>query len=209
MRMPILSRKSFPISVKEISNEGYFSGYGSVFDVLDDWNDVIVRGAFTETLEAKKPVMLWQHNSAEPIGVYEQMREDDIGLWLEGRLLLDVEKGREAYVLLKNRAIQGLSIGFVPLEWEFETREDKQVRIIKKVDLWEVSLVTFPANPNSLVDEVKTVRGLERFLRDAGMSRAEAKAAIAAVKSDNRCDADLDAVKNAAQELISIIRRYY
>ena len=121
-------------------------------------------------------------------------------------MLLDVEKGREAYVLLKNRAIQGLSIGFVPLEWEFETREDKQVRIIKKVDLWEVSLVTFPANPNSLVDEVKTVRGLERFLRDAGMSRAEAKAAIAAVKSDNRCDADLDAVKNAAQELISIIR---
>lgn len=204
--MPPLSRKSYPMEIKEISDEGYFSGYGSVFDVVDDWDDVIVRGAFAETLQKKTPVMLWQHDSAEPIGVYERIREDEIGLWLEGRLLLDIEKGREAHILLKNRAIRGLSIGFLPLAWEWETRDNTRVRILKDIDLWEVSLVTFPANPKAVVDEVKTVRGLENFLRDAGLSRAEAKAALAAIRADSQRDAEAEEAKKAALNLISIMR---
>lgn len=204
--MPPLSRKSYPMEIKSISDEGYFSGYGSVFDVVDDWDDVIVRGAFAETLQKKTPVMLWQHDSAEPIGVYERIREDEIGLWLEGRLLLDIEKGREAHILLKNRAIRGLSIGFLPLAWEWETRDNTRVRVLKDIDLWEVSLVTFPANPKAVVDEVKTVRGLENFLRDAGLSRAEAKAALAAIRADSQRDAEAEEAKKTALNLISIMR---
>lgn len=204
--MPPLSRKSYPMEIKEISDEGYFSGYGSVFDVVDDWDDVIVRGAFAETLQKKTPVMLWQHDSAEPIGVYERIREDEIGLWLEGRLLLDIEKGREAHILLKNRAIRGLSIGFLPLAWEWETRDNTRVRVLKDIDLWEVSLVTFPANPKAVVDEVKTVRGLENFLRDAGLSRSEAKAALAAIRADSQRDAEAEEAKKAALNLISKMR---
>lgn len=204
--MPPLSRKSYPMEIKSISDEGYFSGYGSVFDVVDDWDDVIVRGAFAETLQKKTPVMLWQHDSAEPIGVYERIREDEIGLWLEGRLLLDIEKGREAHILLKNRAIRGLSIGFLPLAWEWETRDNTRVRVLKDIDLWEVSLVTFPANPKAVVDEVKTVRGLENFLRDAGLSRSEAKAALAAIRADSQRDAEAEEAKKAALNLISKMR---
>lgn len=204
--MPPLSRKSYPMEIKEISDEGYFSGYGSVFDVVDDWDDVIVRGAFAETLRRKTPVMLWQHDSSNPIGVYEKIYEDDIGLWLEGRLLLDIEKGREAHILLKNRAIRGLSIGFLPLAWEDEMRSRKKIRVLKDIDLWEVSLVTFPANPKAVVDEVKTVRGLENFLRDAGLSRAEAKAALAAIRADSQRDAEAEEAKKAALNLISIMR---
>lgn len=204
--MTSLSRKSYSMEIKAIDDQGHFSGYGSVFDVKDDWDDIIVKGAFEKSLSAKMPVMLWQHDSAEPIGVYESIKEDDIGLWLEGRLILDVEKGREAYILLKNRAIKGLSIGFVPLAWEWETRDDTRVRILKEVDLWEVSLVTFPANPKATVDEVKTVRGLENFLRDAGMSRSEARAALAAVKADSQRDVETESAKKAALDLISMMR---
>lgn len=204
--MPVLNRKSYPMEVKEVTDEGYFSGYGSVFDVVDDWDDVIIRGAFASTLQKKTPIMLWQHDSAEPIGVYERVREDDIGLWVEGRLLLEIEKGREAHILLKNRAIRGLSIGFLPLAWEWETRDNVRVRVLKDIDLWEVSLVTFPANPKAVVDEVKTVRGLENFLRDAGFSRSEAKAALAAVRADSQRDAEAEDAKKAALNLISMMR---
>lgn len=204
--MAALSRKSYPMEIKEIDDSGYFSGYGSVFDVIDDWDDIIVRGAFENSLQAKMPVMLWQHDSTEPIGVYERIHEDEIGLWLEGRLILDVEKGREAYILLKNRAIRGLSIGFLPLAWEWETRDNVRVRVLKEVDLWEVSLVTFPANPKAVVDEVKTVRGLENFLRDAGFSRSEARAALAAVKADSQRDVEAEDTKKAADALLYTIR---
>lgn len=204
--MPVLSRKSYPMEIKQISDEGYFSGYGSVFDVVDDWDDVIVRGAFAETLQSKTPVMLWQHDSAEPIGVYERVYEDEIGLWVEGRLLLDLEKGREAYILLKNRAIRGLSIGFLPIAWEDEMRNRKKIRVLKSIDLWEVSLVTFPANKKAVVDEVKTVRGLENFLRDVGFSRAEAKVALAAIRADSQRDAEAEEAKKAALNLISKMR---
>ena len=204
-----LLRKTFPLELKEISEEGHFNGYGSVFDVVDSWDDVIVKGAFKNSIEKKKPIMLWQHDSAEPIGVYESVREDDVGLWLEGKLLLDVEKGREAYVFLKNRIVSGLSIGFIPLAWEMEKRNGKQVRVVKDVDLWEVSLVTFPANDKARIGDVKsieTVRDVESLLRDAGLSRSDANAVIAACKSAVKRDADeIEAIKTA-QELLQMFR---
>lgn len=210
--MPIQTKQThrdFPLEIKEITEEGRFSGYASVFDVIDYYDDEIVRGAFANSIAEKMPVMLWQHDSAEPIGVYESIREDDIGLWIEGRLLLDLEKGREAYILLKNQAIRGLSIGFVPILWEWENRENRRIRVLKEIDLWEVSLVTFPANPKALVDDVKsikTIRDVEDTLRDAGFSRTEAKALIAACKSAQRDAEEEDEELKAAQKLLNLMK---
>lgn len=210
--MPIQTKQThrdFPLEVKEITEEGRFSGYASVFDVIDYYDDEIVRGAFAKSIAEKMPVMLWQHDSAEPIGVYESIREDDIGLWIEGRLLLDLEKGREACILLKNQAIRGLSIGFVPILWEWENRESRRIRVLKEIDLWEVSLVTFPANPKALVDDVKsikTIRDVEDTLRDAGFSRTEAKALIAACKSAQRDAEEEDEELKAAQKLLNLMK---
>lgn len=203
------THRDFPLEVKELTEEGKFSGYGAVFDNIDDWDDVILRGAFSKSISEKKPVMLWQHDSTEPIGIYESLREDEIGLWIEGRLLLDLEKGREAYILLKNQAIRGLSIGFIPLSWEWETRENRHIRVLKEIDLWEISLVTFPANPKALIDDVKsirTIRDVEETLRDAGFSRTEAKTLISACKSAQRDVEDENEEIKAAQRLLNLMK---
>lgn len=203
------THRDFSLEIKEITEEGKFSGYGAVFDNIDDWDDVIVRGAFSKSLSEKTPVMLWQHKSAEPIGIYERLREDDIGLWIEGRLLLDLEKGREAYILLKNQAIRGLSIGFMPLAWEYEIRDGRHIRVLKEIDLWEISLVTFPANPKALVDDVKsiqTIRDVEETLREAGFSRTEAKAMIAACKTSVQREAEEDETLKSAKKLLDLMK---
>ena len=201
--------RDFNLEIKEITDEGRFAGYASVFDVIDYYDDVIVRGAFAKSISEKMPAMLWQHDSSDPIGIYESIREDDIGLWIEGRLLLDIEKGREAYILIKNQAIRGLSIGFVPALWEWETRDNRRLRILKEIDLWEVSLVTFPANPKALIDDVKnikTVRDVEDTLREAGFSRSEAKALISACRSAQR-EADVEAEDiEAAENFLRILK---
>ena len=203
------THRDYPLEVKEITEEGRFSGYASVFDVIDDYDDVILRCAFAKSISEKMPVMLWQHNSAEPIGVYESIREDDIGLRIEGRILLDLEKGKEAYILLKNHAIRGLSIGYMPELWEWENRDNRRIRVLKEIDLWEVSLVTFPANPKALIDDVKsikTIRDVEDTLRDAGFSRTEAKALISACKSAQRDAEDEDEEIKAAKKLLDLMK---
>lgn len=170
-----------------------FSGYGAVFGNVDSYGDVIQRGAFRETLAAARksgnwPSMLAQHGgfSAEdmmPIGVWTTMEEDDAGLKLEGRLA-DTTRGREAHALLKMQprpALNGLSIGYIAKEWSVRTRPDEPRRTLKAVELLEVSLVTFPANPKARVTGVKaadmTERELERVLtQDARFTRSEARA---------------------------------
>lgn len=167
--------------LKSLDESGAFEGYGSVFGVKDSYDEIVAPGAFAESLASgKMPALLWQHRSGEPIGVYTAMAEDNIGLKVTGQLALKTARGAEAYELLKMGAISGLSIGFV-------TREDSYdrvsgVRTLKKVDLWEVSLVTFPANDAARVQGVKSVtteRDFERLLtRDAGFSRSEARLII-------------------------------
>lgn len=177
-----------PFKVKAVSDDGLFSGYGSVFGVVDSYQEVVAPGAFKESLEGRIPSLLWQHRSGEPIGVYSKVAEDNIGLHVEGKLALKTARGAEAYELLKMGAISGLSIGYV-------TREDTYdkvtgVRTLKKLDLWEVSLVTFPANDSARVATVKSIESIssladaEAFLRDAGgLSRREAVAVLARIKS--------------------------
>ncbi|WP_239899389.1 HK97 family phage prohead protease [Laribacter hongkongensis] len=153
-----LYTKDFRFQIKAVSDDGHFSGYGSVFDVVDGDYDVVTKGAFSESLASWSqrkalPAMLWQHRQSEPIGVYTGMAEDSVGLYVEGQLCLDSPRGKEAHALMKMGAISGLSIGFV-------TRDDSYdrvtgVRTLKKVDLWEVSVVTFPANDAARVNAVK------------------------------------------------------
>lgn len=153
-----LSQKDFSFQIKAVSDDGHFSGYASVFDVVDGDYDIVAKGAFADSLDAwvaKKalPALLWQHRQSEPIGVYTKMVEDSVGLYVEGRLCLDSARGKEAYALMKMGALSGLSIGFVSRDDSYDRVTG--VRTLKKVDLWEVSVVTFPANDAARVNGVK------------------------------------------------------
>jgi HK97 family phage prohead protease len=186
-----------PFEIKAVNEDGIFSGYGSVFGVVDSYNEILVAGAFSESLEGRMPSLLWQHRSGEPIGVYTGVKEDAVGLHVEGQLALKTARGAEAYELLKMGAISGLSIGF-------NTREDAYdkvtgIRTLKKVDLWEVSLVTFPANDAARVtgvkaiSELQTLSEIEECLRDAGFSKSEALAIVGRVKAIARSDSEAEA----------------
>jgi HK97 family phage prohead protease len=174
---------------EEDKEYGRFEGYGSVFGNKDLGNDVIEKGAFSKSLrkrKAKGVKLLYQHKSDMPIGVFDEIKEDDHGLVVKGRLALKTQAGAEAYELLKMGALDGLSIGFRvnPKEVSYDKRANK--RIIKEVDLMEVSLVTFPMNPQATVRSVKgeqySIREWENGLRDAfSLSRSEAKVAAKAV----------------------------
>ena len=145
----------FFLEVKALDNVGRFAGYASVFDVVDSQKDIILRGAVAQTLKGRVGdiKMLWQHQQDEPIGVFERMFEDSRGLYVEGRLLLDVAKARKAYSLLKERAVGGLSIGYSPIK--YRTHEKTGVQMLTEVELWEISLVTFPANEAAKITVVK------------------------------------------------------
>ncbi len=165
---------------REPDEDGSFEGYASVFNVIDDGMDVVAEGAFTKSLAERKVKMLWQHDQHQPIGVWDEIAEDDRGLRVKGRLLKDVQKGREAMALLRAGAIDSMSIGYAT---KAATEEGSgTVRRLLEVDLYEVSLVTFPMLRDAVVTDlksIKTIREFERALRDAGFSQNEAKAVAA------------------------------
>lgn len=173
-----------PFEVRSVTESGSFAGYGSVFGTVDSYRDVVEKGAFARSLAAweqrgQLPALLWQHKSDEPIGVYTRMVEDDHGLFVEGQLALKTQRGAEAHELLKLGALRGLSIGFNYADGGVEYEKTTDTFRVKEVDLWETSLVTFPANTDATVIEVRSERELEKHLRDAGLSRAAAKALLA------------------------------
>ncbi|MEM6375466.1 MAG: HK97 family phage prohead protease [Pseudomonadota bacterium] len=121
-------------------------GYASRFGDVDRGGDVVERGAYKACLERLKAEgrqvkMLWQHDPTEPIGVWDEVREDATGLYVKGRLLDGVARAREAATLIAEKAIDGLSIGYRTLR---ASKNDKGQRLLKELELWEVSLVTFP-----------------------------------------------------------------
>lgn len=129
------------------------SGYASLFGEADQSGDIVQSGAYAKSLAALKAdggrvKMLWQHDPAQPIGIWDEVREDDRGLWVSGRLLDDVAKGREAARLIAAGAIEGLSIGYRTVRAQ-KTPEGN--RLLLELDLWEVSLVTFPMLPSAKV----------------------------------------------------------
>lgn len=128
-------------------------GYASLFGRRDQGGDVVQKGAYAISLKAlagsgRRVKMLWQHDPAQPIGVWDEVYEDGTGLYVKGRILTDVDKGREAAALLAAGAIDGLSIGYRTLRAE---KDGKGQRLLSELELWEVSLVTFPMLPEARV----------------------------------------------------------
>lgn len=182
--------RSFALQIKATGDDGTVEGYGSVFGVRDNYDDVIAKGAFVQSLKDHKaagtmPAMLWQHDADKPIGVWTEMVEDEKGLRIKGQLAMETVKGKEAHALLKMGALNGLSIGFMSKEWAYD--RDTEVRTLTAIDLWEVSLVTFPANEKARVTNVKSADELlapkdaEKALRDAGFSKSDATAFVSRV----------------------------
>lgn len=180
--------RDFNFEVKASNDDGTFSGYASVYDVVDTYRERVARGAFQKSLEKWKgknryPPALWQHKSSEPVGPFTKMVEDEKGLYVEGRLLVDeVQKAREARALMKSGAVSGMSIGFNTVVEEFDKKEN--IITLKELDLWEVSIVTFPANEAAQIESVKSLLGdgklpslreFEEVLRDVGFSQRQAK----------------------------------
>lgn len=149
-----MDHKSFRFEVKEINDQGQFTGYASVFGNEDLDGDIVVKGAFKRTIDHNKGVVpiLWQHDQKEPIGINTYMVEDDHGLLVTGQLAVDTELGSRARSLLKLGAIKGLSIGYQVVQ---SAKGDKGVRLLKELRLFEYSVVTFPANPAAQVDAIK------------------------------------------------------
>lgn len=184
------------IETKDDGGVGNFAGYASTKKV-DAQNEQIMGGAFTETLQAKKPgeiKLLWQHDWKKPIGVIDMLEEDRKGLKMTGQLALDVQQGAEAYALMKMGALDGLSIGFRVPDGGRKRGKDGITKI-NKVDLVEVSVVTFPANASARISTVKsceTIRDWENYLRDEGnLSQSQAKVvAKAVVQSLDHRDVD-------------------
>jgi uncharacterized protein len=142
----------------KVSVDGTFEGYASLFGVVDLGRDRVVPGAFRECLARKPPravKLLWQHDPLHPLGLWEEISEDSRGLKVRGQLNLAVAKAREVHALMRSGAVDGLSIGFRTER----SRKDAAtgVRNLEKLDLWEVSIVTFPMLPGARVSAVKRV----------------------------------------------------
>lgn len=211
--------RDFSLQLKAAGKAGEFEGYGSVFGVVDSYNEIVAPGAFAASLAeraakgAPLPV-LWQHRADMPIGVYSEVAEDSKGLRVKGKLLIDdVALAREAHALMKAGAVSGLSIGY----WTRESSYDEKtgVRTLTRLDLEEVSLVTFPANPESRVDAVKLkmARGslpslseFEAFLRDAGMPRSKAAAIASRGLASLLGEPEAPANKATASDLAKALR---
>ncbi|MCU4182244.1 HK97 family phage prohead protease [Bosea sp. BH3] len=154
-----LESKLLPIQPSRIGRDGVFEGYASLFRIPDLGKDVVEPGAFRESLSRRGPSgvkLLWQHDPAEPIGRWLSLTEDSRGLFVRGRLSFAVARAREIHALMLDGALDGLSIGFRPEKARTEPRTG--LRRLERVDLWEVSVVTFPMLPQARIAAVKRVQ---------------------------------------------------
>lgn len=177
------------LDLKAVDADGSFEGYASLFGAEDLGRDVIQAGAFRASLARRGAggvKLLFQHDPNQPIGVWVDIAEDAKGLYARGRLMSEVARAREVLALMRAGALDGLSIGFRTVKGARDARTG--VRRIAEVDLWEISVVTFPMQPEARVAAVKarpfgdalpTEREFERFLtREAGLKRSQARAII-------------------------------
>ncbi len=156
---PAPELKFTALDLKRVDAAGTFVGYASLFNKEDMGHDIVLPGAFRESLKTRGASgikMLFQHNPSEPIGVWDQLTEDARGLYVRGRLMLDVARAREVLSLMRAGALDGLSIGFRAIRGRRDARTG--VRRLEKVDLWEISVVTFPLLPEARIAHVKARR---------------------------------------------------
>jgi HK97 family phage prohead protease len=187
----MMLHKDFGLEIKSTDDAGVIEGYGSTFGgEPDSYGDVVLPGAFADSLVKHKragtaPLMLWGHQSGElPIGNWMDLAEDGKGLWVKGRLDLEDPVGQRVHRALQRKSVRGLSIGYEVVE----SREDEKrrgIRLLEKLDLWEISPVNFPANRRATVTGVKgilkagnlpSLPEFEEFLREAGFSKSQATA---------------------------------
>jgi len=205
-----------PFEIKAVSDDGFFSGYGSVFEVLDSYREVVKPGAFAKSLadwqgKGKLPPVLWNHDANKPIGIYTLMREDANGLYVEGKLLIDsVQQAKETHACLKAGAISGMSIGYSVAKDETDGKSN--VRRLLELKLYEVSIVTFPANEAATVNNVKRIEEMqalsdcEERLRDAGFSKSESVAFVSRLKSIVGRSDSVDVEAKAVSEALAILK---
>jgi len=147
-----------------IRPDGLFEGYASLFGIADLGKDIVEPGAFRDSINRRGPGgirLLWQHDPAEPIGRWVSLAEDSRGLFVRGQLSLAVTRAREIHALMREGAIDGLSIGFRSEKARTEPRSG--LRRLERIDLWEISIVTFPMLPQARVSAVKALRGVPAF----------------------------------------------
>lgn len=204
--------KSFEFKFDSFDDEkGVICGYGAIKGNIDIANDVIKDGAFAETLKVRPNMpFLWQHDPDIQIGVVSCV-EDSIGLKMEAKYYLNTTKGKDAYELAKanseNKLPTSFSIGYRTLERSYGEYQGEQVRFLEKLDCREVSQVTFPCNELATSTSIKSeerdidVRDVEYSLRDAGLSRTEAKKYSSLIKT-NLCDAGMEA-KDGEGEVVT------
>lgn len=183
-----MKHKQFGFKADAVNDDGTFAGYGSVFGNVDSYREIVAPGAFADSLKAIKasgdPLpALWQHNSSQPIGGYDILEEDARGLRVEGWLLKDqIPLAAQAHALMLRRVVKGLSIGYYVLEDSWNEKD--RIRTLIKLDLQEISIVTFPANVEAQIDAVKsklllgdkpTIREFEELLREKGFARSDAE----------------------------------
>lgn len=201
---------SFSVKSADVSEDGTFTGVASPFwGEPDSYGDVIVAGAYKDTImeggrNGNGIALLYQHDHHKPIGIWEDLVEKEDGLHVRGRLDLNVQLAREAHSLLKMGALKGLSIGFDlprlpngevdPESYDvvYDKKRDMRVTYYKKLILWEISLVTFPAAVSATVTTVKdfhncqTERDWENTLRDSGLSKSQAQYLVKLIKPSLR-----------------------
>lgn len=198
--------------------EGLISGYASHFGKVDDGGDRVIAGAYTKSLkrtkdEGRKIKMLWQHDPSQPIGVWDEVKEDEKGLFVKGRIMQSVTRGAEAIALIEAGALDGLSIGYRTVK---ATPGEKGVRELQELELWEVSTVTFPMQKEARIEELKDYeagnfaglkRSVEKHMSAMGcFSDDEAKAAAAACAEKVRGLRDAPDLKAAMADFLGEIR---
>ncbi|MFT0860941.1 HK97 family phage prohead protease [Ancylobacter sp. G4_0304] len=157
---PSLETKASAGALAAIQPDGSFEGYAALFGRVDLGRDMILPGAFARSLAERGTQgvrMLFQHDPAEPIGTWTEIAEDGRGLFVRGRLTLDVARAREVLALMRSGALDGLSIGFRAVEGRTDPRS--KVRRLARIDLWEISVVTFPKQPDARIAGVKRAGG--------------------------------------------------
>lgn len=157
-----IEHKSIAFELKLDGDTGRIKGFGSVYGNVDNGNDIVMPGAFAKCItrmkaNAKKPKMLWQHKTDMPIGVWDIFDESANGLIVEGNIFTETSMGKDAYALVKGGAINGLSIGYGVRDYSIDAKSG--TRLLKELELYEVSLVTFPMNEMATITSVKSVSG--------------------------------------------------
>jgi len=210
----MLSKHLNPIERCEIKmrGDGYqFEGYASVWDSVDSYGDTVQRGAFKKTIadyadKKRMPRMFFSHQQANVIGKWLEMKEDDYGLWVKGELTPGHRMAEDVRASLAHGAIDGLSIGFIDRDSE-ETKEGG--RLLKEIELFEISVVSLPAEERAQITSLKSrlismggLKDAERVLRDAGFTRAEAAGFVSRVKAMCQSESDALEAKTKAETLI-------